>query len=182
MHIIDTGRLVLRPLRLEDLDVLAAINSDPQVMRYIGEGKPAPREHTAERLNFLIEHGRQYGFGAWAVWHKQTLSRIGFCALIHLDGTTEVEVGYRLARDNWGRGFATEAARAILRYGFEDLALDRIVAVVQPENIASQRVLEKLKLKYEKDAHYYNTEVKYYAIAREAYEPDGSFYFCKSDA
>jgi RimJ/RimL family protein N-acetyltransferase len=182
MHIIETERLKLRPLTHDDLDALAAINSDPQVMRYISDGNPAAREHTAERLNFLIEHGRQYGFGAWAVLYKSSLSLIGFCALIHLDGTTEVEVGYRLARNQWGNGFATEAARASLRHGFEDLALERIVAVVQPDNLASQRVLEKLSLKYEKDARYYNTEVKYYAIAREAYEPDGSFYSCKPQA
>lgn len=181
MNIVETERLILRPLTPGDLDALAEINSDPPVMRYIGDGQPASREHTAERLNFLVEHGRQYGFGAWAVWHKQSLSLIGFVALIHLDGTTEVEVGYRLARDYWGKGFATEAARASLRHGFQDLALDRIVAVVQPENIASQRVLEKLGLKYEKDARYYNADVKYYAIAREAYEPDGSFYSCKPE-
>ena len=182
MHIVETERLVLRPFTLDDLDALAAINSDPQVMRYIGDGKPAPREHTAERLNFIIEHGRQYGFSVWAVRYKQRHSLIGFCGLHHLDRTIEVEVGYRLARDYWGRGLATEGARASLRYGFEYLALNRIAAVVQTENVASQRVLEKLGLKYEKAARYYNTDVKYYAITREAYEPDGSFYFCKSEA
>lgn len=182
MHIVDTERLILRPFTPGDLDALAAINSDPHVMRYIGDGKPAPREHTAERLTFILEHGRRHGFSVWAVCSKQTPSLIGFCGLHHLDGTIEVEVGYRLAREHWGKGFATEAARASLRYGFEDLELDRIVAVVQGENIASQRVLEKLGLKYEKDARYYNTDVKYYGIAREAYEPDGSFYSCKPQA
>lgn len=182
MHIIHTQRLALQPFTLDDLDALAEINGDPQVMRYIGDGMPASRERTAERLNFIIEHGRRYGFSVWAVRSKQTPSLIGFCGLIRLDGTTEVEVGYRFAQAHWGKGFATESARASLRYGFEELALDRIVAVVQPENIASQRVLEKLGFKYEKDARYYNTDLKYYAIAREAYEPDGSFYTCKSEA
>ncbi|MFY9609414.1 MAG: GNAT family N-acetyltransferase [Blastocatellia bacterium] len=74
MHIVDTKRLILRPFTLDDLDAPAAINSDPQVMRYIGDGKPAPREHTAERLNFIIEHGRQYGFSVWAVWYKHRLA------------------------------------------------------------------------------------------------------------
>jgi ribosomal-protein-alanine N-acetyltransferase len=182
MHIVETERLILRPFTPDDLDALAAINSDPDVMRFIGDGKPAPRERTAERLAFILEHGRRHGFSVWAVRSKQTPSLMGFCGLHHLDGTNEVEVGYRLAREHWGKGFATEAARASLRYGFEELKLNRIAAVVHPENIASQRVLEKLGLKYEKDARFYDIDVKYYAIAREDYEPDGSLYSCKPQA
>jgi RimJ/RimL family protein N-acetyltransferase len=97
---------------------------------------------------------------------------MGFCGLQFLDNTPEIEVGYRLARRFWGMGFATEAARESLRYGFEELGLDRIVAVVQPENIASCRVVEKIGLRYVKDARFYQTDVKYYAITREEYRPD----------
>src|SRR5712692_1765909 len=87
-----------------------------------------------------------------------------------LDGTSEVEVGYRLAKRFWGMGLASEAAQASLRFGFQELALDRIVAVVHPENVASQRVLEKIGLKYVKDARFYNKDLKHYAITRDEYE------------
>jgi len=99
---------------------------------------------------------------------------VGFCGLKYLDTSSEIEVGYRLAKKFWRRGLATEAARASLRYGFETLGLDRIVAVVQPENAASCRVIEKTGLRYEKDARFYDTDVKYFAITREEYPPDDS--------
>jgi ribosomal-protein-alanine N-acetyltransferase len=87
-----------------------------------------------------------------------------------------VEVAYLLAQAYWGQGLATEAARAALRYGFETLALDRIVAVVHPENRGSQRVLEKAGLRLEGDAHYYDMDVKYYALPQAEYQPDGAPY------
>ena len=99
---------------------------------------------------------------------------VGFCGLKYLDNTSEIEVGYRLAKKFWGKGFATEAARASLHYGFETLGLDRIVAVVQPENAASCRVIEKIGLRYEKDARFYDTDVRYFAITREEYRLDDS--------
>jgi len=95
-------------------------------------------------------------------------------SLQFLDGTSEVEVGYRLAKRFWGMGLAPEAAQASLCYGFEELGLDRIVAVVHPENVASQRVLEKIGLKYVKDARFYNKDLKYYAITRDEYERENA--------
>ncbi|MEK6299751.1 MAG: GNAT family N-acetyltransferase [Acidobacteriota bacterium] len=180
MHTVETARLILRPFVLDDLDALAAMNRDPQVMRFIGEGTPQSKEQTAARLNAIVEHSDRHGFGLWAAVEKTTGDLIGFCGLQFLDSTSEVEVGYRLAQRFWGMGLASEGANASLRYGFFGLKLDRIVAVVHPANFASQRVVEKIGLTHEKDARYYGVDVKYYAIAREAYEPDGSVYLCKS--
>ncbi|MDJ0519843.1 MAG: GNAT family N-acetyltransferase [Trichodesmium sp. MO_231.B1] len=90
--------------------------------------------------------------------------------------TPEIELGYLLNPAYWYRGLATEAAKASLKYGFEELKLKEIVAVAQPENIASQRVMEKLGMKYEKDANYYQTNVVYYTIFRKEYYPDSSLY------
>jgi len=180
MHKLETARLILRPFAADDLDALAEINRDPQVIRFIGDGKPQSKEKTATRLNGYLEHGRRHAFGFWAALEKTTRDMVGFCGLQFLENTAEVELGYRLARRAWGIGLATEGAVASLRYGFDELKLDRIVAVVHPENVASQRVVEKIGLTYEKDAHYYGMNLRYYTIARETYAPDGSLYLCTS--
>jgi ribosomal-protein-alanine N-acetyltransferase len=167
-----TQRLYLRLFAPTDLDALARINSDPEVIRYIGEGKPVSREQTAARLHAYIEHWRRHGFGLWAVVHKADQALIGFCGLQFLENTPEVEIGYRLAKRYWRLGLATEGASVSLRYGFEALNLERIVAIVQAGHVASQRVLEKIGLNYEKDACYYNTAVRYYVIVRKEYEAE----------
>lgn len=160
----------MRPFTLNYLDALCALNSDPEVMKYITGGEPMPREQTQARLSFYLSHWQRHGFGLFAVEYKKTDEFAGFCGLQYLDGTAEVEVGYRLARNYWGKGVATESARASLQFGFDHLNLDRIVAVVHPDNLASQRVIEKIGLKYEKQARYYNADVMYYAISRNDIE------------
>src|SRR5262245_40898695 len=167
---IETQRLILRPLSSNDLDELAAINADPEAMRYIGNGKPQSREQTQIRLDAILVHHEQHHFGLFAMVEKVTDAFVGFCGLQYLDNTSEIEVGYRLARRFWGRGLATEAARACLHYGFEQLGLERIVAVIQPANLPSKSVVKKIGLNYIKDAHFYNMDVEYYAITREEFE------------
>ena len=143
-------------------------------MRYIGDGKLQSRAQTEVRLNAILDHWEQHGFGLWVTIEKASGDFAGFCGLKYLDSTSEIEVGYRLAKRFWGMGFATEAAQASLRFGFEVHGLDRIVAVVQPENVASCRVAEKIGLRYVTDARFYDTDVKYYAISREQYGPNDS--------
>lgn len=174
MDMIETDRLILRRFTLDDLDAFSLINADPVGMRYIGSGVPQSKEQTRERLAAILNHWRCHGFGLLAVVYKDNSAMIGFCGLQFLDNTDEIEVGYRLARSYWGRGIATEAAAASLMYGFCELRLDRIVAVVHPDNLASQRLLEKIGLRYEKEAHYYNIDVKYYAISQQEYERSAS--------
>lgn len=162
---IETARLRLRGFRPDDLDALCRVFGDPVVMKYISGGKPRTREATQEGLLRSIEGWRERGFGLWAVEEKETGRVVGYCGLIYLDDTPEVEVAYGLAKAAWGRGLAVEAARAALEFGFEELKLERVVAVVNPENVASQRVLEKLGMKYTKDAHHYGTDLMYYELA-----------------
>jgi len=166
---IETLRLTLRPFSQDDLDEFAAINADPEAMRYIGDGKPQSREQTQVRLNGILDHYRQHGFGLFAMVDKTSGEFVGFCGLQHLDNTSEIEVGYRLARKFWGLGLATEAARACLQYGFQELRLDRIVAVIQPGNAQSKSVAAKIGMKYIKNAHFYNANVEYYGITREEF-------------
>jgi RimJ/RimL family protein N-acetyltransferase len=161
---VETRRLCLRMFELADSDALAKINSDPEVMRYTGDGNPVSREQTETRLQGYIEHWQQHGFGLRAAIHKHDHAFVGFCGLQFVAGTQEIEIGFRLAKQYWGQGLATEAARAVIRHGFQVLGLERIIGLAHPENLASQRVLEKSGLKHEKDAYYYDQLVRYYAI------------------
>jgi RimJ/RimL family protein N-acetyltransferase len=170
MHTVETARLFLRPFTSDDLDALASLNADADVMRYIGDGKPQTKAQTQTRLNAILGHWRQHGFGLRAIVDKATHAFIGFCGLQFLENTSEIEIGYRIARRFWRMGIATEAARACLRHGFEILNLSRIVAVVHPENLPSQRVVEKIGLCYVKNSRFYNTELRYYEITRERFK------------
>jgi len=171
---IETSRLILRQFTSGDLDAFASMNADADVMRYIGDGKPQTSAQTQMRLNAILDHWDQHRFGLCAVVEKATREFAGFCGLQFLDNTSEIEIGYRLAKRFWGAGLATEAARASLKHGFEEFGLDRIVAVVQPENVASQWVIQKIGLRYVKDARFYNGDVEYYAITRQEFEQVGS--------
>jgi ribosomal-protein-alanine N-acetyltransferase len=167
---LETERLNLRLFTGSDADALAEINADPEVMRYIGNGKPVTLEQTRLRLRGYLDHWRKHDFGLWAVVYKQDNALIGCCGLQFVPDTAEIEIGFRFARSYWGRGLSTEAAIASLRYGFDSLPFERIIGLAQPANVPSQRVMEKIGLNYEKDACYYNTTVRLYAISRQEYQ------------
>ena len=168
---LETERLYLRPFTPADLNELAAINADPEVMRYTGNGQPVSRAETQSRLNSYIAHRQQHGFGLWAAIHKQHQLLMGFCGLQLVHGHIEIEIGFRFARQYWQQGFATEAAGASLRYGFQILNLERIIGLTRKENVVSQRVLEKIGMRYLKDAWYYDALLMYYAISRGGHSP-----------
>jgi ribosomal-protein-alanine N-acetyltransferase len=176
MPSVETARLVLRPFIRADIAALAPIYGDPEVMRYMRTGHPTPAERISFIIDYYIRYWQEHPFGLWAVERRDDGALIGQCGLFHLDNTPEVEVAYLLARDAWGQGYAPEAAAATLRYGFETAGLDRIVAVVRPQNIASQRVLEKIGLRFERVARYYELDVRYYGLARAGWQPDSAAY------
>jgi RimJ/RimL family protein N-acetyltransferase len=177
---IETARLSLRPFTHGDLDDLLLVFGDPEVMRYISGGKPRSREDTETGLLRTIEGWKKRGFGFWAVTRKGREKLIGYCGLVPLDDTPEIGVAYGFAKSEWGQGFASEASRASLRFGFEELKLERIVAVVHPENISSKRVLEKLCMTYTKKGHYYGVELMRYELAGIDFHPDNAFYVLRS--
>lgn len=180
---IETQRLQLRNYSLDDLSELARILSNPEVMKYSPRGaipKEKIKQVTQEILEFFINHWKQHEFGVWAVIDKQKGQLIGHCGLNFLPNSPEVEVLYRLDQTYWNQGIATEATKASLRYGFEQVKLEYIVAITAPEHIASRRVMEKAGLKYEKDAYFYNLNVVYYALPREAWQPDDSPYVLRT--
>src|SRR5438132_2380334 len=143
MDEVRTERLVLRRWRDDDLDGLAEMNSDPEVMRFLHDGAPMTREESAEQLAGFMRHWQEHGFGLWAAVLPETAEVIGFVGLAVPTFLPEVlpavEVGWRLERRHWGNGYATEGGGAALRFGFEDLGLDRIVSVRHRDNEASRR-------------------------------------------
>ena len=167
---IETARLRLRMFRPEDLDDLAGMFSDPQVMRYVADGKPAGRDVAQKALTSVIDHWRREGFGRWAAEDKDSSQFVGFGGLRSLFGMPEVV--YHFALPHWGKGLATELARASLRYGFEEHRFERIVAVAKPENAASIHVMEKLGMRYEMHTSYYDIDVVQYTLAREEFKPN----------
>jgi ribosomal-protein-alanine N-acetyltransferase len=180
---IETARLQLRQYTLDDLNALAQILSNPEVMKYSPRGvipNEKLKQVTQEILEFFITHWEHHAFGAWAVIYKQTSQLIGHCGLNFLPNSPEVEVLYRFDQPYWNQGIATEATKASLRYGFEEVKLERIVAITTPEHLASRRVMEKAGLKYEKDAHFYNLDVVYYALRRQTWQPDDFLYILRT--
>jgi RimJ/RimL family protein N-acetyltransferase len=167
---IETPRLRLRAFTPDDLDALFAVFGDAEVMTYISGGKPRSLEETEAGLLRSIEGWRRRGFGLWAVTIKESQRVIGYCGLIFLDDTPEIELAYGLAKAHWGKGYATEAGNTALRFGFEQLGLERLVAVVNPDNFSSQRVLKKLGMTYVKRAHHYGAELMYYEISKATFQ------------
>ena len=139
--LLETPRLRLRPLTLDDLDALYKLYRDPAVRRYFPEGTLTYAETREELAWFIDVYYAQYGYGLWATHYKPTGEFIGRCGLIPwtIEGKKEVEVAYLLAQPYWGMGLATEVAGAILAYAFEQLRLPRVICMVDPENIASAR-------------------------------------------
>jgi RimJ/RimL family protein N-acetyltransferase len=155
---IETDRLLLRPWRpAEDLDALVAMNADPAVMRWIAPNRPLRREESADFLDRMVRHWDQHGFGLWALVPRAEPDAgcIGFAGLAipsFLPAVLPaVEVGWRLHPAWWGRGLATEAARASMDFGFERLELRSIVSIIDPGNAASLRVAEKLGMRPGRD-------------------------------
>jgi RimJ/RimL family protein N-acetyltransferase len=145
----ETERLVLREWRAEDAAALFALTSDPEVMRHIGDRRPWDTVERAEAwLGRVAESYRERGYGFWAVVEKSSGREVGSCGFGPQPGTGAPEFGYLYARHAWGRGYATEAGRAVMHYGFERLGFARVVACTTPEHTASQRVLEKLGFHY----------------------------------
>ena len=166
--ILKTKRLILREFVPEDLNDYAKLDSDLEVMRYISKGKIRTFKEIKDDLEGIIAYNQKNkDFGLWAAIYKENKNFIGWFCLKPLDKTDEIEVGYRLIREFWRKGYASEGAKALVEYGFQNLHLKRIAAVVDPRNKASVRVLEKSGLEYEKIAYYYDSEVAYFSIEKK---------------
>ena len=139
-----TPRLILRPFKFKDALPLHRILVEPGVLRYFPNPSPPTVKKVRNLITQQIDHWTTRGYGWWVVEQPEHNELMGWCGLQYLPETGETEIGYLLGKAHWGKGYATEAASATLRFGFENLAIEKIIAVVHPENTASTRVLEKL--------------------------------------
>lgn len=162
-----TERLRLREFRPADLDDLFRLDGDPRVMRYIGDGGVGTRKTAGEALNRAARLYRNYpGLGVWPAEARASGRFVGWFCLKYIPKTVDVEVGYRLLPEAWGRGFATEGATALVEYGFSEIGLYRIVGVTHPDNAASQRVLQKAGLRDAGWGRYYDRDVRVFVAVR----------------
>lgn len=168
MNGIETERTILRLFTMDDLDGLASIFGNPQVMKYLElDCKPLSRETTEIALINIIKHWEKNGFGRWAVISKEDNKLIGMAGFRSHEGC--VELVYILDEPYWGKGLATEIAGAIVKYGFETQNFPVIMAMTRPANALSRRVLDKLGMKFERETVAYNIEVVEYTISQEEY-------------
>jgi RimJ/RimL family protein N-acetyltransferase len=154
MIILETKRLILRHQVIEDLDDLWALYCNPNITKYIPDA-PRTRAKAQEELEWHMHgHPKHPELGLWATIHKESGKFIGRCGLLPwtIEGQYDVEVAYTIAEEHWGQGFGTEAAHAILQHGFEHLNLLRLICLIDSENIASQKVAEKIGMKFEREA------------------------------
>lgn len=170
---VETARLLLRRLVPADLDAYyAQIHADPEVMRTLPPLRPLTREEFETRVPpIMIGHWERHGFGPWAVVDRADGRLLGHCGLRYWPDSPDVEVLYALGRSAWGRGLATEGARASLRFGFETLGLDRIIAAAFVHNAASRRVIARLGLREERRFEFLGRPAVGYAITRAEHRP-----------
>ena len=141
-----TKRLTLRRFTPQDFDLLLELYSDPEVMRYVGGVKKRDEVEAAMKTRVLEYYEQFPGLGMWATIERESGACIGTHLLNHIQGEVYIQVGYVLFSRFWGRGYATEMTKAILRYGFTTLALPEIDAITDQPNVASQHVLLKAGL------------------------------------
>ena len=165
MQILETPRLKLRYFTIRDREALIPILSDAEVMRYsiIGvHDRQQIRQFIEQRLLSYLE----YGFGLYAIVYKPNSELIGYCGFFiqAIEQQKEVEVGYRLAKQYWGRGLGTEAAKATLEYGRQRFNFQRFICLIDPKNVRSLNVAKKLGMKREKQLIYHGLNVEMYSL------------------
>lgn len=157
MHIVlETDRLTLRRFTEDDVDNLVSLDSDPAVMHYLSNGKPTPRATIQDEVLPAILRDYDRGpLGRWAAIERETEEFIGWISLQPREAgaAREAELGYRLRRPSWGRGYATEGSRALIDKGFTEFGIQRVTAETMAVNLASRRVMEKAGLRYHRTFH-----------------------------
>ncbi len=167
---IETSRLMLRPMVSDDVDPLLSVFGDPIVMRAF-DTEPFDRLQMEQWVRRNLDHQQQHGYGLFTVILKDSNVVIGDCGLELMDvnGNHEAELGYDLRSDQWGQGFATEAASAVRDHAFADLDIPRLISLIRSGNHASRRVAEKIGMELEAELERYGTKYWRYAMAREAW-------------
>ncbi|MGI9516651.1 MAG: GNAT family N-acetyltransferase [Pirellulaceae bacterium] len=149
----ETERLILRPFTMDDVEASYQMNLEADVSRYTMDGGVVSREEIARRIrDHVLADYAKHGYGRLAVIHKHSSCFIGFSGLKYLEDEKEVDLGYRLLPDYWGKGLATESCQPLIPWGFQQLGLSRIIAEAHRDNVASIRVMEKLGFRFDSES------------------------------
>jgi RimJ/RimL family protein N-acetyltransferase len=167
---LETSRLILRGFCEQDLDAYAQMCGDPEVMRYIADGKTLSRAESWRNMAMIIGHWHLRGYGLWAVEERKSGEMIGRIGCWQPEGWPGLEIGWTLRRAYWGRGFATEAAKASMDYAFDKLGQSHVISLILPKNFASKRVAQKLGEKPEGKTEFFGGEAVIYGISREDWQ------------
>lgn len=169
ISLFETERLTVRQFVTADLDAFAALCADADVMRFMGDGSTLTREEVAHWIDICQEKYAVRGYGTSAVFEKSSGAFIGFCGVVRAPDRDFDEIIYAYHRVSWGKGYATEAARAMLDYVFQRSTLDAIYATIDPANVNSIKIVEKLGFRFEReDIEADDTRVAYYVLQRPA--------------
>jgi len=163
--LLETDRIILRMWRNEDFAAYEKMCADPEIMKYLG-GRTFDRLEAWRHMAFLVGHWQLLGFGHWAVEEKESGKFIGRLGFLNPEGWPGFEIGWTLAREAWGKGYATEGARRALDYAFHDLNKDHVISLIHPENKNSIRVAERLGETLEGQTELLGHDVLIYGIDR----------------
>ncbi|MRI34892.1 GNAT family N-acetyltransferase [Endozoicomonas sp. OPT23] len=167
--VIQTERLTLRGWRNSDSEALYRLNSDPEFVRYLGDGKPLSRDDSWRILAVLAGHWALKGFGLWAVELTETKEAIGRVGLWEPHGWPAIELGWGISPEHWGKGYATETARASLKWAFDDLGLESVISIIHPDNHASKSVALRIGESFSHTEKLKNINCEIYKVTRQTY-------------
>src|SRR5213592_3324571 len=170
MATLQTDRLTLRMLRESDLDDYAEMCADPEVMRYVGDGQTLVRQMAWRNLAQMVGHWSLRGYGLWAAEERSSGVLVGRIGFWNPEGWPGFELGWMLRKRYWGQGFATEGARAALRFAFTRLEQPEVISLIMPENAASIRVAERLGERQDGTAEVMGRQTWVYRITRAEWE------------
>jgi ribosomal-protein-alanine N-acetyltransferase len=168
MIILETEHLLFRTLTLDDLDDLASLYADPEVMRFLGGTRN--RDEVQFILNRYIQEYQMYGHSFFATIHKTDQHFVGHCGLLtqEVDERPEVELAYVLAKPYWHQGLALEGTQALKEYGLKQLGLTRLISLIPPDNLASAHIATKIGMHYERDVDQWGQHFRLYAVDQPA--------------
>lgn len=164
--ILETERFYFRQFTEADAGLFLELNSNPAVVKYVHEAPIADEAAALKVITEIIQPQYINGIGRWAMHLKENNEFIGWCGLKYIKELDETDLGYRFFEHCWGKGYATEAARATLRYGFDQMHIDEIIGRAHIDNIASWKVLEKIGMQYWKENNFCDGPTKVYRINR----------------
>lgn len=166
---LETERLILRPMNESDIEDVYKMRRDDEIMRFIREPVMS-RKEAEDWINMISSRWAKDEIGFCSVIERASGKFAGWCGLWQLKENNEIEVGYAIAKNFWKKGYASEAAEAVLNYAFNGLGLKTVVAVARPENAGSRRVMEKIGMKFDYIGKFYERDLVHYSITKEEFQ------------